>query len=437
MTGSAMSWAASPGKPLRGEVRVPGDKSVSHRAVMLGALADGITRVEGFLEGEDTRATAAIFSRMGVRIEAPSAGERIVHGVGIDGLRAPDGPLDCGNAGTGMRLLAGVLAGQRFGSTLTGDASLSQRPMRRVIAPLARMGARIDAREGGLPPLTIHANNQLQGIEFEAEIASAQVKSALLLAGLYAGGFTEVREPQPTRDYTERMLQAFGYPIEFRPGLARLEGGHRLRATNVQVPADFSSAAFFIVAASVVPGSELVLRRVGMNPRRTGLLHVLRLMGASIEERDAGEQGGEPVADLVVRHAPLRGIAVPREHVADMIDEFPALFVAAACASGQTVVTGAAELRVKESDRIASMASGLRALGVTVDETPDGAVIHGGPIGGGAVDSHGDHRIAMAFAIAGQLASEPVRIGDVANVATSFPGFDALARQAGFGLQAG
>ena len=432
------SWVATPaGAPLRGGLSVPGDKSVSHRAVMLGALADGTTHVEGFLEGEDTRATAAIFQRMGVRIEAHSEGERVVHGVGIDGLRAPDGPLDCGNAGTGMRLLAGVLAGQPFGTTLVGDASLSQRPMRRVIGPLARMGARIDAREGGLPPLTIHANNKLQGIDFESEVASAQVKSAVLLAGLYAQGATQVREPQPTRDYTERMLAAFGYPIEFEPGLARLQGGHRLRATNVHVPADFSSAAFFIVAASVVPGSELHLRRVGMNPRRTGLLHVLRAMGASIEEHALGDQGGEPVADLVVRHAPLRGIAVPREHVSDMIDEFPALFVAAACAAGQTVVSGAAELRVKESDRIASMASGLRSLGITVDETPDGAVIHGGPIGGGVVDSHGDHRIAMAFAVAGQVASAPAEIRDVANVAPSFPGFDALARGSGFGLQAG
>ena len=431
------SWVATPGAPLRGEFSVPGDKSVSHRAVMFGALADGTTHIEGFLEGEDTRATAAIFQRMGVRIEAPSEGERVVHGVGIDGLRAPDGPLDCGNAGTGMRLLAGMLAGQPFGTTLVGDASLSQRPMRRVIGPLARMGARIDAREGGLPPLIIHANNKLQGVDFESEVASAQVKSAVLLAGLYAQGATQVREPQPTRDYTERMLAAFGYPIEFEPGLARLQGGHRLRATNVRVPADFSSAAFFVVAASVVPGSELHLRRVGMNPRRTGLLHVLRAMGARIEEHALGEQGGEPVTDLVVRHAPLRGIAVPREHVSDMIDEFPALFVAAACAAGQTVVSGAAELRVKESDRIASMASGLRILGITVDETPDGAVIHGGRIWGGVVDSHGDHRIAMAFAVAGQVASAPVEIRDVANVATSFPGFGALARGSGFGLQAG
>jgi 3-phosphoshikimate 1-carboxyvinyltransferase len=432
---AGQDWIAARGNALQGDVTVPGDKSVSHRAVMLGAIADGTSRIEGFLEGEDTRATAAIFRQLGVRIEAPSDGVRIVHGVGVDGLRAPHAPLDCGNAGTGMRLLCGLLAGQGFASELVGDASLSKRPMRRVIEPLARMGARIESREGGLPPLRIAAGQALHGIAFESEVASAQVKSALLLAGLYARGDTTVREPQPTRDYTERMLVAFDYPIEFRPGLARIEGGHRLRATDVRVPADFSSAAFFIVAATLVPGSRLRLRRVGMNPRRTGLLQVLRAMGAEIVEEHADEQGGEPVADLVVSHAPLRGINVPREHVADMIDEFPALFVAAACAEGATVVSGAAELRVKESDRIATMADGLRALGIAVDEAPDGATIHGGTLRGGEVDSHGDHRIAMAFAVAGQRADGAIRIGDVANVATSFPGFDALARTAGFGLE--
>ena len=430
---STEAWIAEAGRPLRGEVRAPGDKSVSHRAIMLAALADGTSRIEGFLESEDARATEAIFRQMGVRIEAPSPGVRIVHGVGIDGLREPAGPLDCGNSGTAMRLLAGLLAGQGFASTLAGDASLSQRPMRRVTEPLARMGARIDTADGR-PPLRIHRNNTLQAIDFESEVPSAQVKSAVLLAGLYARGTTRVSEPRPTRDYTERMLAAFGWPVRFSPGRVELAGGHRLAATGVSVPADFSSAAFFLVAATLVPGSELLLPRVGINPRRIGLLHVLRAMGADIEQRDAGEQGGEPVADLVVRHAPLRGIEVPVEHVADMIDEFPALFVAAACASGQTVVRGAAELRVKESDRIATMAAGLRQLGIRVDETPDGATIHGGQLLGGAVDSHGDHRVAMAFAVAGQLADGPVRIGDTANVATSFPGFAALARGLGFGL---
>ncbi|KRC33788.1 MULTISPECIES: 3-phosphoshikimate 1-carboxyvinyltransferase [unclassified Lysobacter] len=427
-------WIAVRGTPLHGRLRVPGDKSVSHRAVMLGALAEGVTRVSGFLEGEDTRATARVFERLGVRIDTPSASERIVHGVGLHGLRGSGEALDCGNAGTGMRLLAGALAGQGFDSVLIGDESLSKRPMRRVTEPLAAMGARIDSADGGLPPLRIHGGSVLQGIDYTLPVASAQVKSALLLAGLYARGETVVREPHPTRDYTERMLAAFGWPIEFAPGYARLSGGHALRATDVAVPADFSSAAFFLVAASVVPGSELLLEAVGMNPRRTGLLAALRLMGADIREQNPREEGGEPVADLLVRHAPLHGIEVPVALVPDMIDEFPALFVAAACAQGRSTIAGAAELRVKESDRIATMAQGLRNLGAQIDETPDGAIIVGGALRGGAVDSHGDHRIAMSFAVAAQCASGEVRIGDVANVATSFPGFETLARASGLEL---
>jgi 3-phosphoshikimate 1-carboxyvinyltransferase len=427
-------WVASPGAALRGSLDVPGDKSVSHRAVMLASLAAGVSRIDGFLEGADTRATAAIFARMGVRIEGPAAGVRVVHGAGIDGLRAADAPLDCGNAGTAMRLLAGLLAGQGFDSTLVGDASLSQRPMLRVIDPLASMGARIDS-DSGHAPLRIHGGRALQGVYYAPPVASAQVKSALLLAGLFADGETVVREPHPTRDYTERMLQAFGYPVEIADGRVALRGGGRLRAADVAVPADFSSAAFFIVAACVVPGSELRLRGVGMDPRRSGLLRVLERMGARISIAARTAATGQPLADIVVRHAPLRGIEVPLECVPDMIDEFPALCVAAACARGTTVIRGAAELRVKESDRIAVMASGLRALGIAVDETPDGAAIHGGKLRGGRVDSHGDHRIAMAFAVAGQRAGDEVRIVDVANVATSFPGFDELARAAGFGLE--
>ena len=435
-------WVASRGTPLRGDIVVPGDKSVSHRAIMLGAIAEGTTRIEGFLEGEDTRATAAIFARLGVRIEAPSDATRIVHGVGLHGLRASPDPLDCGNAGTAMRLLAGLLAGQRFDSTLVGDESLSKRPMRRVIEPLAAMGAQIGSDDGHAP-LRIHGGRLLSAIDYALPVASAQLKSALLLAGLYARGETVVREPHPTRDYTERMLSAFGADIEFSPSVVRLRGGQALRAADIAVPADFSSAAFFLVAATIIPGSELLLRGIGVNPRRTGLLQVLRAMGADIVEEHARERslsrtrsgGGEPVADLRVRHAPLRGIEVPVEHVPDMIDEFPALFVAAACAEGVTVVRGAAELRVKESDRIASMAAGLRALGIRVDETADGAAIHGGALHGGEVDAHGDHRVAMAFAVAAQVAQGQVRIADVANVATSFPGFDALARGAGFGLR--
>lgn len=428
-----LDWISQARGPLRGTLRVPGDKSISHRALMLAALAQGTSRVSGFLEGEDTRATARILQQLGVRIAAPSAGERVIEGVGLHGLHRSAQPLDCGNAGTGMRLLAGLLAGQGFDSTLIGDASLSQRPMRRVIEPLATLGARIDSSDGR-PPLRIHGNTGLHGHAITTAIASAQVKSAILLAGMYAEGVTRVDEPQPTRDYTERMLQAFGWPIEFGSGWAALPGRQSLHACDVQVPGDFSSAAFFIVAATLVPGSELLLQDVGLNPRRTGLIEVLRAMGADIRIEAPRQRGGEPTADLRVRHADLRGIEVPLAHVADMIDEFPILFVAAACAAGVTRVHGAAELRVKESDRIAVMASGLRALGIDVQETPDGALIYGGGLRGGAVDSRGDHRCAMSFAVAGLRADAALRISDCANVATSFPGFEALARSVGFDL---
>ncbi len=434
MSGGGLQFTTGRAAPLRGRVRVPCDKSVSHRAIMFASLADGVSRITGFLEGEDTRATAAVFRALGVRIDAPNDGERIVHGVGIDGLRGTDAALDCGNAGTAMRLLAGLLAAQPFDSTLIGDASLSKRPMRRVIEPLARMGAIIDSTDG-LPPLCIRGGQRLHGIDYTLPVASAQVKSALLLAGLYAEGETTVREPHPTRDYTESMLRQFGIAIDYAPGIATLRGGQRLRASDVNVPADFSSAAFFLVAASIVPGSDLVLEAVGMNPRRTGLLATLRDMGADIAVEREAVQGGEVVADLRVRHAPLHGIEVPVERVPDMIDEFPALFVAAALADGPTVVRGAAELRVKESDRLATMSTALRTLGARIDETPDGATLHGGTaLTGGHVHAHGDHRIAMSAAIAGQLASAPVWIDDCDNVATSFPGFVALTSSIGFSL---
>jgi len=428
-----LNWISQPVASLHGNVVVPGDKSVSHRSMMLSAIAEGTSHIRGFLEGEDTRATAAVLAQLGVSIEAPSAGERIVRGVGLRGLRGSSQPLDCGNAGTGMRLLTGLLAGQAFDSTLIGDESLSKRPMRRVTDPLAKMGAQIDSQDG-LPPLHVRGGRSLHGIRYELPVASAQVKSALLLAGLYAEGSTEVIEPHPTRDYTESMLAAFGWPITFSPGYAKLEGGHRLRATDVVVPADFSSSAFFLVAASIVPGSVLRLPAVGLNPRRTGLLEALRLMGADIRIENRGESGGEAVGDLIVHHAPLHGIELPEALVPDMIDEFPALFIAAAVAKGRTIVRGAAELRVKESDRIATMAAGMRALGVSIEETPDGAIIDGGAIGGGAVDSHGDHRIAMSFAAAGLVAQGAITIRDCANVATSFPGFVELANGCGFAL---
>lgn len=428
-----LDWTSRAGSPLRGDITVPGDKSVSHRALMLGALAEGTTHIRGFLEGEDTRATAAILARLGVRFEAPSPGERVVHGVGLHGLRGTTEPLDCGNAGTGMRLLAGLLAGQAFDSTLVGDESLSRRPMRRVTEPLEAMGARIETRDG-MPPLHIHGGQRLKGTTYRTPVASAQIKSALLLAGLFAEGTTEVIEPHPTRDYTESMLKAFGWPIEYSPGQARLEGGHTLRAVDVDVPADVSSAAFFIVAACIVPGSDVRIVGVGLNPRRTGLLAALELMGADITIENRRTSGGEAIGDLRVRHRQLHGVDLPLHIVPDMIDEFPALFVAAAVAEGTTTVSGAAELRVKESDRIATMARGLEACGVRIEEQPDGAIIHGGPILGGHVDSHGDHRIAMSFAVAGLVAQAPITIGDCANVATSFPGFIDLANGVGFRL---
>ncbi len=436
MSGSQLEWRAQPARrPLRAALRVPGDKSISHRAMMLGSLAEGTTEVSGFLEGEDTLATAAAFRAMGVRIDAEGAGKRIVHGVGLHGLRAPRAALDLGNSGTGMRLLAGILAGQAFSSELIGDASLSRRPMKRVIEPLARMGARIESRDGGLAPLRFGpAPAGLNGIEYQSPVASAQVKSCLLLAGLFAHGVTTVSEPHRTRDHTERMLRAFGVEVQVTGNTASLRGGQRLLASPIAVPADISSAAFFVVAASIVPGSELLLEQVGINPLRDGILRALRLMGADITLVNPRVLGDEPVADLRVRHAPLRGIEVPEALVPDMIDEFPVLFAAAAVAQGTTVVRGAAELRVKESDRIAAMAAALRALGADIDETTDGAIIRGGRLGGGRIDSHGDHRIAMASAVAALVADGAVEIADCANVATSFPDFVGLAAAAGFAL---
>ena len=421
--------------PLRGQLQVPGDKSVSHRAVMLAALADGVSRIDGFLEGEDTRATARAFAAMGVRIEQPEDCVRVVHGVGMRGLRAPSQPIDCGNAGTGMRLLCGLLAAQDFDSVLVGDASLSKRPMLRVVEPLRQMGASIETASNGWPPIAIRGGSALRGIRYALPVASAQVKSALLLAGMYADGETIVVEPHPTRDYTESMLSAFGLQIEYHPGMARLAGGQSLRATQIKVPADFSSAAFFITAACLVPGSDLRLDGVGINPRRTGLLHALRLMGANIELMNERVSGGEQVADVRVRAARLHGADIPESIVPDMIDEFPVLFAAAAAADGVTRVSGAAELRVKESDRLAVMASGLRAAGIAVDETPDGASIHGGVLQSALIESHGDHRISMAFTVAAQVAAGEIRIQDCANVATSFPGFDQLAVSSGMNIQ--
>lgn len=424
-----------PGGALRGRVRVPGDKSISHRSIMLGALADGVTAVSGFLEGEDSLATLRAFRQMGVRIDGPADGRVTIHGVGLQGLKAPSGPLDLGNSGTSMRLMAGLLAGQGFGCTLIGDASLSRRPMRRVTEPLSRMGAQIETTDAGTPPLRIHPVAGLTGIHYDMPVASAQVKSSLLLAGLYARGETCVTEPAPTRDHTERMLAGFGYAVRREGSRACVEGGGRLTGCAIDVPADISSAAFFLVGASVAPGSDLVLEHVGLNPTRIGVLNILREMGADIAVTNRRDVGGEPVGDLRVRSAPLRGIRIPQDQVPLAIDEFPALFVAAACAEGETVLTGAEELRVKESDRIQVMADGLAALGVDARPTPDGIVIRGGPIGGGRVASHGDHRIAMSFAVAALRAGGPIAIDDCANVDTSFPGFAALAAGAGLDIR--
>lgn len=426
----------SPGGALTGRLRVPGDKSISHRAIMLGALAEGITRVSGFLMGADNLATVAAFRAMGVTIDGPEAGELSIHGVGMRGLRAPAAPLDLGNSGTAMRLLAGLLAAQDFDSVLQGDASLNGRPMQRVAEPLARMGARVETQPGGTPPLHIHGGTALQPIDYAMPVASAQVKSCLLLAGLYAAGETCVSEPAPTRDHTERMLAGFGYPVQRQGARVCLRGGGRLTARDIDVPGDISSAAFFLVGASIADGSELTLEHVGVNPTRTGVIHILRLMGADIEVFNEREVGGEPVADLRVRSAPLRGIRIPEDQVPLAIDEFPALFVAAACAEGETVLTGARELRVKESDRIQVMADGLQALGIDARPTEDGMVIRGGRLAGGTVDSRGDHRIAMSFAMAALRADAPVRIRDCDNVETSFPGFPGLAGQAGLRIDA-
>ncbi|WIE53093.1 bifunctional prephenate dehydrogenase/3-phosphoshikimate 1-carboxyvinyltransferase [Pseudomonas sp. GM17] len=431
MNSNNLIFLANPGGRLTGRIRVPGDKSISHRSIMLGSLADGTTEVEGFLEGEDALATLQAFRDMGVVIEGPHHGRVTIHGVGLHGLKPAPGPIYLGNSGTSMRLLSGLLAAQSFDSVLTGDASLSKRPMNRVANPLREMGAVIETAAEGSPPMTIRGGHKLKGLTYTMPMASAQVKSCLLLAGLYAEGKTTVTEPAPTRDHTERMLRGFGYPVAVDGATASVESGGKLQATHIEVPADISSAAFFLVAASIAEGSELVLEHVGINPTRIGVIDILRLMGADISLENQREVGGEPVADLRVRAAKLKGIEIPEELVPLAIDEFPVLFVAAACAEGRTVLRGAEELRVKESDRIQVMADGLLALGVKCEPTPDGIIIDGSQIGGGEVHGHGDHRIAMAFSVASLRANAPIRIHDCANVATSFPNFLALCAQVG------
>lgn len=441
---SNVKFKVQPGGTIKGRIRVPGDKSISHRSIMLGAIAEGTTTVTGFLEGADALATLQAFKDMGVKIEGPVDGNVTIQGVGLRGLKKPKKPMDMGNSGTSTRLLAGILAGQDFDCELIGDASLSKRPMKRVTDPLAQMGAKIETAEGGTLPMKIFGEgNTLKSIDYMLPMASAQVKSCVLLAGLYANGQVCATEPAPTRDHTERMLNGFGYEVKSekldeQQTKACLQGGGTLMGRHIDVPSDISSAAFFMAAAAVSKGSDLVIEHVGMNPTRVGIIDILTLMGANIELENFHEVGGEPVADVHVRYAPLKGIHIPEELVALAIDEFPVLFVVAASAEGQTVLTGAEELRVKESDRIQVMADALMAVGVDAQPTADGMIINGGiqTPQNGEIQSHHDHRISMAMTIAGLNAVAEVVIDDCANVNTSFPVFVDLINQVGMQVEA-
>ncbi|STX28948.1 3-phosphoshikimate 1-carboxyvinyltransferase [Legionella beliardensis] len=419
---NTFDYVSSPVQQLRGDITVPGDKSISHRAIMFGAIAEGTTTINGFLDGEDCLATLNAFRLMGVAIEGPIAQRVIIQGVGKHGLQAPAEVIDCGNSGTSIRLLAGLLAAQSFDSVLTGDASLLKRPMERISRPLTQMGADIDTTEGK-PPLSIKGGQSLTGITYEMPEASAQVKSSLLLAGLYASGETTVIEPGLTRDHTERMLTAFSYPISKSENKIIINSEATCIGTDVIVPGDISSAAFFIVAATLIPDSDILIRNVGINPTRTGIIQILQQMGAKIELKNKRLYGEELVADLHVQYAPLEGIDIPTALVPLAIDEFPIIFIAAACAKGQTRLHGAKELRNKESDRISAMVDGLQRLGIEAQAFYDGVFINGGTLQGGEIDSYHDHRIAMAFAIAGAAAKNEIIIKNCENVATSFPTF--------------
>lgn len=423
-------FVCKPGGSLDGNFRVPGDKSISHRSIILASIADGSSHISGFLQGEDSLNTMRAFQQMGVPI-ARNQGEVTVSGVGLHGLQAPATDLDMGNSGTAMRLLLGLLAGQSFDARLIGDSSLSSRPMLRVIQPLQQMGAIIESADGGRAPLQVRGGQVLESIDYRMPVASAQVKSCLLLAGLYARGETIVHEPAPTRDHSERMLRGFGCDVASNAGEIRLRGNQALSACDIDVPADISSAAFFMVAASIASDSDITLQHVGINPTRTGVIDILKLMGADIDIVNRQEIGGEPVADIRVCSAALSGIEIPESLVPLAIDEFPVLFVAAACAVGETRLSGAEELRVKESDRIQAMADGLTRLEIETEVKPDGIIIQGGKLGGGEIDSHGDHRIAMAFSVASLAARRDICIRDCSNVNTSFPGFAELAQRAG------
>ncbi len=436
MSSSLVLTTAKAAQGLSGEVRVPGDKSMSHRAVMFSSLANGTSHITGLLEGDDVMATLSAFRAMGVKAQGPNNGELTIHGVGMHGLKAPEQDLDMGNSGTAMRLMSGILAAQNFPSKLVGDESLSGRPMRRVTVPLESMGARCATDENGCPPIHIRGVEKLEPINYKLPMASAQIKSAVMLAGLYADGETSVTEPAPTRDHTERMLQAYGYACEAKKiddqaSTITLKGGGELSAADIEIPADISSSAFFMVAASIVPDSEIVIQHVGVNPTRTGIIDVLRAMGADIELLNQRSIGGEPVADIKVCYVGLKGADIDPKLVPLAIDEFPVVCVAAACADGVTTVSGAEELRHKESDRIDAMVKGLRAIGVEVEERKDGMMVTGGSIAGGVVESYHDHRIAMSFVVAGGVSEGSITINGADNVATSFPNFVELANQVG------
>ncbi|WP_188431132.1 3-phosphoshikimate 1-carboxyvinyltransferase [Kroppenstedtia guangzhouensis] len=414
-------------RDLRGEIRVPGDKSISHRAVMLGAVAEGTSRVEGFLPGADCLGTIECFRRMGVKIHRDGSETLTVEGQGWEGLREPETVLDVGNSGTTIRLMLGVLAGRPFHATVLGDESIGRRPMNRVVEPLRLMGARVDGRsKGSFTPLSVRGG-QLTGITYRSQVASAQVKSSLLLAGLQGEGVTRVEEPALSRDHTERMLRAFGVKVDCDSQGVSVSGGQVLRAREIRVPGDISSAAFLIVAALIVPGSRLMIRDVGLNPTRTGILDVLQKMGGELEIIQTGEWNGEPVGDVTVSHSSLTGVEIGGDTIPRLIDEIPVLAVAATQAAGNTVIRDAAELKVKESDRIAATAQELRKLGGRVEETDDGLVIEGKtPLTGGPCDSHGDHRIGMAMAVAGLVAAGRTTVTRVEAIDVSFPEFASL-----------
>jgi 3-phosphoshikimate 1-carboxyvinyltransferase len=431
-----MRFIVTPSQLQDARVTVPGDKSVSHRSLMLGSIAKGRTEVSGFLAGEDCLATLAAMRALGVAIDRPSPTNTTIDGVGLHGLREASSYLDLGNSGTAMRLMAGLLAGQDFPSTLSGDESLNSRPMGRIIKPLTMMGAAIESDCDGTPPLQIAGGLRLQGIHYEMPIASAQVKSSVLLAGLYAAGTTSVTEPAVTRDHTERMLGSMGVAVGNDQGKISITGGQELLGCQVEVPADLSSAAFVLLAVVLADKADVLITNVGVNPTRTGVIDILQAMGADIRLENPRMTGEEPVADIRVRSSQLQGGEVDPELVSLAIDEFPVLFVAAAAASGKTVFSGVGELRVKESDRIAAMADGMRRLGIEVEESPDGAVVYGGRFRGGTVESYGDHRIAMSLALAGTVADDEVIVKDVATVDTSFPGFAACMTSIGVDIRA-